>query len=81
MKKYNLIFLSNRTLLSKKQYSDWRDIQNQYENYMASVEFETLDELENYITLDYKISSERVKCEVDKLNQARIETVKVDLKP
>ena len=43
MNQYNLIFLrSNKMLLSRKTYSDWREIQDEYEDYMTSLDFEAI---------------------------------------
>ena len=35
-------------LLSKKSYNSWREIQDEYDNYKASLEFVTIEEIEDY---------------------------------
>lgn len=80
MKKYNLIFLkSDKMLLSRKQYSDWREIQNEYDDYMASLEFESLLDVQNYIRTDYKLTLDKAKQEVNKINETPGETVEVEI--
>ncbi|MEZ5009530.1 MAG: hypothetical protein R2753_15400 [Chitinophagales bacterium] len=44
-------------LLSRKQYLDWREIQDEYDDYMASLDFETLTDVQDYIKMDYKLTS------------------------
>lgn len=61
MKKYNLIFIKDGLLLSSKKYGSWREIQDEHENYKASVEFDSLKEVIEYIIMDYKL--ERVFAE------------------
>jgi hypothetical protein len=57
MKKYSLIHLrSEKFILSKKNYLDWKEIQNDYDDYMTSIEFETLEELNDYLSIEYKLS-------------------------
>jgi hypothetical protein len=80
MKQFNLIFLrSGKILLSRKKYADWREIQEEYEDYMASLEFESLMDIEEYIKLDYKLTSEKAKAEVNKLNCSTNETIEIEI--
>lgn len=59
MNKYFLIFLRNdQLLLSKKNYSDWKDIQDEYEDYMSSLEFENLEEAQEYLSENYGLTTE-----------------------
>ena len=66
-------------LLSRKQYSDWREIQDEYDDYMVSLDFETLTEIEEYLKSDYKISTEKAKQEVNKLNDSTEETLEIEI--
>jgi len=51
----HVIYLrSNGILVSKKQYSDWREIQDEYEDYMASLEFSSGQELIEFLRIDWK---------------------------
>ncbi|MDG1332776.1 MAG: hypothetical protein P8P74_10620 [Crocinitomicaceae bacterium] len=78
MKQFNLIFLkSDKMLLSRKAYGNWREIQDEYEGYMASLDFESLKEIEEYIKLDYKLSTDQAKNEVGKLNDSSNETIEI----
>ena len=65
MKKYNLIYLKSGMLLSKKQFESWRNIQDFYEDYMASLNFETIEEVNEFLTLEYKLE----KGSVEKLTE------------
>lgn len=40
-------------LLSKKQYSDWREIQDEYESYMTSLGPFSVDELVEFLSEEY----------------------------
>lgn len=40
-------------LLSKKQYSDWRAIQDEYESYMTSLGAFSVEELVNFLSEEY----------------------------
>jgi hypothetical protein len=80
MEKYNLIFLrSDKTLLSRKHYSDWREIQDEYKDYLASLDFESLQDIEEYIKVDYKLTSEKAKQEVNKINESSIDTIEIEV--
>mmetsp|Transcript_21530 Transcript_21530/g.29982 ORF Transcript_21530/g.29982 Transcript_21530/m.29982 type:complete len:81 (+) Transcript_21530:98-340(+) len=80
MKKFNLIFLrSDKMLLSRKQYSDWREIQDEYDDYMASLDFETLADVQDYIIMDYKLTSEKAKQEVNRIDETSDETIEIEI--
>jgi hypothetical protein len=65
-------------LLSRKQYSDWREIQDKYDDYMASVDFETLIDVQNYIKMDYKLTADKAQKEINKLNESSNDIVEID---
>ena len=48
-------------LISKKAYEDWREIQADYEPYMASLGPWPLDELVNYLTAEYPEKADRMR--------------------
>ena len=80
MKKYNLIFLrTGKLLLSRKQYSNWREIQDEYDDYMASLDFESLLDVQDYIKMDYNLTLDKAKQEVNRINQTSDETVEIDI--
>jgi hypothetical protein len=59
--KYNIIYLKSEMILSKKQFDSWKEIQNLYEDYKASLTFGTIDEVNDFLSLEYKIDEEKVK--------------------
>ena len=78
MKKYNLIFLkSAKVLLSNKEYSNWRQIQDEFENYQASVAFGEMEEIIEYLKNDYKLTIDKAKNEVEKLNHIKSDTIEI----
>jgi hypothetical protein len=40
-------------LLSRKHYADWREIQDEYENYMTSMELFAVEELVSFLSEQY----------------------------
>lgn len=57
-KKAYYIILENHVLLSKKLYSDWRQIQDEYKDYKSSLEPLNEEELIDYFANDYKNTSD-----------------------
>jgi hypothetical protein len=56
--KLNYIILKNNFLLSKKNYSSWREIQDEYnDSYITSLGPWTLEELLDYFLVEYKKES------------------------
>lgn len=50
----HLIYLKpDRMLLSRKQYSDWREIQDEYESYLTSLGSFSVDELLQFLSEEY----------------------------
>ncbi len=66
-------------LLSRKEYSNWREIQDEYYDYMASLDFETLADIENYIKMDYKVTSEKAKREINRITETSDETIEIEI--
>jgi hypothetical protein len=76
----NLIFLrGGDVLLSNKSYKDWKEIQDEYEDYMTSMEFDSLEELSDFIQFEYRLSAKRAKSELQKLTTSSQTTVKIEL--
>lgn len=48
-------------LLSKKHFESWKDIQDIHEDYMASLSFETIEEVNEFLSFEYKIETENAK--------------------
>jgi len=43
-------------LISKKKYLNWTNIQNEFDDYKASLDFDSIDSLKEYMRQDYKLS-------------------------
>lgn len=79
MKRYNIIFTrDSKVLLSSKKYKDWREIQDTYENYMASLDFDTLDEIVEYLVIEYKITIDKTKESVKPIITLKNNTIELD---
>jgi hypothetical protein len=77
---YNLIFLrDNRMIVSKKRYENWRQVQDDHDLYMTSLEFEKIEYLSEYLMLEYDLSSDRASSETGKVTQSKMETVEIDV--
>lgn len=80
-KEYNLIFLrDSKLLLSKKEYSSWRDIQQDYENYIASLNFKSIDEIINYLSMEYNINIEFAKHQVLKIADNDFDNIELEVR-
>ena len=80
MKSYNLIFLRNsKVILSKKTYSDWKDIQADFDDYMSSLNFESKEDLIKYLNLDYKIETELIKFQIGEMENFRLEKIELTI--
>ena len=66
-------------LSSRKKYFDWREIQDEYEDYMTSLDFESIMDVEEYIKMDYKLTSDKAKNEVRKLNDSTKDTIEIEI--
>ncbi len=50
----HLIYLrTGEMLLSKKEYSHWEEIQDEYEHYMTDLAFDSCEDLISYFELDF----------------------------
>ena len=58
---YNIIYLKSEVILSKKQFESWRDIQELYEDYTTSLKFETIEEVNGFLSSEYRIDEESTK--------------------
>lgn len=58
---YNIIYLKSEVILSKKQFKSWRDIQELYEDYTASLQFETIEQVNDFLSSEYRIDTETTK--------------------
>ena len=79
-KKFNLIFLEDKLLLSSKQYTSWAEIQNEYESYKASVDFDSLDDVKQYIISDYKLDKDFVDTLINKFIEGKKNSIQLEFK-
>jgi thermostable 8-oxoguanine DNA glycosylase len=80
MQKFNLIFLrSNKVLVSQKQYFDWKGIQNEFDDYLTNVGFNSIDEIKEHIQFDYKLTEEKAIKESRKITESNSEYVEIEL--
>lgn len=49
----HIIYTESAVLLSKKQYKLWREIQDEYSDYKASLDPWTSEEIEEYLADEY----------------------------
>lgn len=79
MKRYNIIFTrDSKVLLSSVKYQDWREIQDSYDNYMASLDFETIEDVVEYLVIEYKLISEKSLELVRLLSELSEKTIELD---
>ena len=80
MKSYNLIFLRNsKVILSNKTYSDRKEIQQEFDDYMSSLNFDSTEDLIEYLSFNYKISLEQIKSQINKINTVKSSQIEIKL--
>jgi len=76
MEKFNLIFLyTGKLILSSKEYNSWMEIQDECDGYSGSIDFDSLENIKEYIITDYKLE----KSFVDSLINKFIESKKISM--
>ena len=71
MKKVNLIFLkSGKRILSRKKYDSWREIQDLYIDYMASLEFDNIDLANEWVCTEYPSELPIIKDLIDSFSKS-----------
>ena len=61
LKLYIIYLRDGRMLVSKKVYSSWREIQDEYEAYMTSLGPWTVEAVLDYLRTDYPDSADRMR--------------------
>lgn len=80
MKKYNIIFLrDDKMLLSKKPCASWKEIQDEHEQYMTSLGFETLEAIRDYIIKEYKLERDDAVRMIHKFVESSLETMELKI--
>ena len=71
MEKVNLIILkSGKRILSRKKYGNWREIQDIYIDYTASLEFDNIDLASEWICTEYPAELPIIKDIIDSFNKS-----------
>lgn len=80
MKPYNLIFRrTEKIVLISKNYKDWREIQDEYEDYAVSIDFDSLDQIGEYLAFDYKINKDKVNKELERFLHSSEPSIELDI--
>lgn len=73
---YSIIYLKSKIILSKKQFESWSDIQNLYEDYKTSLKLETIEEVNDFLSSEYRIDEESIKKMTENIyNEESIELI------
>lgn len=64
-------------LLSKKVYSNWREIQDEFSDYSANIDFEYLEDIVEYMVIDYKLSHKETEKLVYAINSSDSEAIEL----
>lgn len=75
MNKYNLLFLKEKMLLSIKKYNSWQQIQEEYGNYITSLNFGKFEEVIDYLALEYKLTEMEAENLISDINTGNKEII------
>ena len=71
----HLIYLRDgRILVSRKEYANWKEIQAEYEAYMASLGPWPLEEVVDFLTTEYSKAGERIRDAVIAFAKSQMES-------
>ena len=70
---------SSKVLVSQKQYSDWKEIQSEFDDYITNVGFNSIQEIKNYIQIDYKLTEEKANKESNKISECNSDYVEIEI--
>jgi hypothetical protein len=66
----NIIFLRSPVIIvSRKEYSGWREIQDIYDNYMTSLEFESLESARDWLVAEYPDQKNEINTKLDEFEK------------
>ena len=74
---FHIIYTKSKMLLSKRCYSSWREIQNEYDDYMASLEFATTEEIEDFLEREYSTLEPSAKSQIANFIASDAETKEI----
>ena len=70
---------NSKVILSKKTYSDWKEIQNEFEEYMSSIDFKSEGDLIEYLIMDYNAEPELIKAQITKMKTSELEKIELTI--
>lgn len=70
---------NSKVVLSKKTYFDWKEIQTEFDNYMSSLDFESIADLVEYLSFDYKVEPELIKSQIIKIENSELEQIELKI--
>ncbi|MBK7213676.1 MAG: hypothetical protein IPH88_10375 [Bacteroidales bacterium] len=80
LRQINLIYpRKGKMILTTKTYYHWRQLQSEFDDYMASLTFETMDELIEFLKDEYKLTREEITAELAKHQLQNPVTVELNL--
>ena len=73
----HIVFLKSGLLVSKKKYADWREIQEEFLDYQASLGPWSQDEVVEYLEFDYPNLSPSASRQIESLMASDSEMLKL----
>ncbi len=70
---------NSKVILSKKTYSDWKEIQIEFDDYMSSLNFESKVDLIEYLNIDYKFNPKIIKSQINKIENSKLEKIELTI--
>ena len=78
MKQYHLIYLRNgQVLLSNKSYTNWQQIQLDYEDYMTSTGFDSLDCVKEKLKAEYLLDDTDAMSLMNNINCTKLSVIEL----
>lgn len=57
----HIIYLNNKTMLSKKNYKNWQEIQNDFNDYKTSLSYSSIESVIDFLKDDWNINDKKIK--------------------
>ncbi len=79
MKQFNLIFTQDsKIFLSSKKFKSWLEIQDAYQDYVTSIDFDNLHDIVAYLVVEFGISVEQSSALVNQIKGFDEKTIWLD---
>ncbi len=79
MKNINLIYLRNgKILLDFNKYHHWKKIQEQYDEYMTSMDFQELHQIIEFLKTENNLSDDKTQQIIEKINKTTESVIEID---